>query len=76
MNELAYDLNYLIDSDSAEPAAPPRVATMAPAPSPANVAGAQEALARDLLQAAATHEALIQQYLRFSGAPAQDAFPQ
>lgn len=79
MNELAYDINYLIDSESAEPVAPLRVASTTPAavaPSPANVAGAQEALARELLQAAATHEALIQQYLRFSGGPSQGAFSQ
>jgi hypothetical protein len=41
------------------------------APPPANAVSAQEALARELLQVADAHEALIQQYLRFSGATSQ-----
>ena len=74
MSDLAYDITYLIESESAEPAAPSRVATRAPAavaPSLANVVNAQEALARELLQVAEAHEALIQQYLRFSGLTSQ-----
>ncbi len=76
MSDLAYDITYLLDSESAEPATAPRVATRAPAavaPPSANVVSAQEALARELLQAADAHEALIQQYLRFSGATFQGA---
>ena len=76
MSDLAYDITYLIEAESAEPAAPPRVATRTPpaaSPSPANALSAQEALARELLQVADAHEALIQQYLRFSGATSQDA---
>ena len=74
MSDLAYDITYLIEAESAEPAAPPRAATRTPAavaPSPANAVNAQEALARELLQVADAHEALIQQYLRFSGVSSQ-----
>lgn len=74
MSDLAYDITYLIDSELAEPAAPSRAPSRAPAavpPSPANAVNAQEALARELLQAADVHEALIQQYLRFSGTVSQ-----
>lgn len=74
MSDLAYDITYLIESDSAELAAPSRAPTRTPAavvPSPANAISVQEALARELLQAADAHEALIQQYLRFSGTVSQ-----
>lgn len=74
MSDLAYDITYLIEAESAEPAAPSRAPTKAPAavaPPPANAVSAQEALARELLQVADAHEALIQQYLRFSGATSQ-----
>jgi hypothetical protein len=76
MSDLAYDITYLIESELAEPAAPSRTPTRAPAtvaPLPVNAVSAQEALARELLQVADAHEALIQQYLRFSGASSQGA---
>ncbi|KZC40295.1 hypothetical protein RHOFW510R12_04065 [Rhodanobacter sp. FW510-R12] len=79
MSELAYDITYLVESASAEPAAPSRAPIRTPAavaPSPANAVNAQETLARELLQVADAHEALIQQYLRFSGIVCQGTSPQ
>jgi hypothetical protein len=76
MSDLAYDITYLIEAESGAPAAPSRAPTRTPAavaPAPANAVSAQEALARELLQVAEAHEALIQQYLRFSGVSSQDA---
>ena len=70
MSDLAYDITYLLESGSAEPAAPSRAPTRTPAavaPPPANTVNAQEALARELLQVAEAHEELIRQYLRSSG---------
>ncbi|EIM02407.1 hypothetical protein RHOFW104T7_08780 [Rhodanobacter thiooxydans] len=74
MSDLAYDITCLIESASAEPAVPSRAPIRTPAavaPSPANAVSAEETLARELLQVADAHEALIQQYLRFSGTVCQ-----
>jgi hypothetical protein len=68
MSEHAYDISYLLDSEPARAAAPElRIAKAPPVTPPKlTIAAAQEALARELLQAAAAHEALIQQYLRMT----------
>jgi hypothetical protein len=73
MNDLAYDITYLLEAEAAEPMAPPQAATRAaPAAAPsAHVLDAQEALARELLQMAEAHEELIRQYLRSSGSTSQ-----
>ncbi|TAM57413.1 MAG: hypothetical protein EPN49_14895 [Rhodanobacter sp.] len=66
MSDHAYDISYLLEAEMTTvevPAAPVQKAPPArPLPSP--VAAAQEVLARELMQAAAAHEALIEQYLR------------
>ncbi|MFC5437249.1 hypothetical protein ACFPME_11820 [Rhodanobacter umsongensis] len=76
MSEQAYDISYLLESEPARAAAPDlRIAKAPPArPAPSTVAAAQEALARELLQAAAAHEAMIEQYLRMADAPCRDAY--
>jgi len=64
MNDVAYDISYLLENEPATAAAPvPRVARVAPAAVPLGVAAAQAALARELLQVAEAHEEWIRQYL-------------
>lgn len=73
MSDQAYDISHLLAQDAAASAAPslrivgtpPTVRSAAPAA--ADVASAQDKLARELLQSAPMHEALIQQYLRMTG---------
>ncbi|GGY26182.1 hypothetical protein GCM10008098_18900 [Rhodanobacter panaciterrae] len=72
MSEQAYDISHLLESEPVRVAAPDL--RIAKAPPPLSVAAAQEMLARDLLQAADAHEALIQQYLRMTDAAYQDSY--
>jgi hypothetical protein len=81
MSDHAYDISHLLDLDTieAEPAElcivrtpPPRQAAPA-TPRQSGVAEAQEALARELMGAAAIHEALIHQYLSFATDSGQDS---
>jgi hypothetical protein len=76
MSEQAYDISYLLESEPAKTAAPDlRIAKAPPAaPPPLTVAAAQEALARELLQAAPAHEAMIQQYLRMTDEGHRDTY--
>jgi len=78
MNDHAYDISYLLESEPARVEMPDlRMVKAPPAPPPKpSVTEAQEAMARELLQAAAAHEELIQQYLRFSSSSLQDSFGQ
>lgn len=78
MSELAYDISHLPESEPFKTAAPDlRIAKVPPvALPPLSVAAAQEALARELLQAADMHEAMIQQYLRMTDAGYQDSYGQ
>ena len=72
MNDIAYDISHLLDAESRQADAPaaravravPTVTTRAVR---SGVAAAQEALARELIQCAPIHDAMIQQYLRASG---------
>ena len=70
MNDIAYDMTYdishLLDVElPTVGAAAPRVMRAVPStPAKAGVTEAQEALARELMQYAAIHDALVQQYLR------------
>lgn len=78
MNDIAYDISHLLDAELAQADAPaPRVVRAVPAvaarPAQPGVAAAQEALARELMQSAAIHDALIQQYLRMSGQTFQES---
>jgi hypothetical protein len=69
MSDLAYDISYLLECEPVRPELREvRVVKAAPvAPGPSSLVVAQEALARELLQADGPHEALIQQYLRMAG---------
>lgn len=69
MSDLAYDISYLLESESAPSEAPaPRVTRVAPpAAVRPSVAAAQAAMARELLQFADAHEEWIRQYLCVHG---------
>ncbi len=72
MNDIAYDIAHLFDLEPERAAAPaPRVVKAVPAapvkPEAPGVAAAQQALARELMQSAPIHEALVQQFLRMRG---------
>jgi hypothetical protein len=77
MSDHAYDISHLLDLDApkVEPTelrivrTPPPSRAPAPvaAPKPQGVAEAQDAMARELLESAAIHEELIEQYLRING---------
>ena len=67
MNDVAYDISYLLASEPAQARMPVATARASPAPPPPSVAGAQEVLARELMQAADAHEELIRQYLGMAG---------
>ncbi|GAB2534269.1 hypothetical protein [Rhodanobacter koreensis] len=75
MNDHAYDISYLLESESVVAEAPvPRIVKTPPVASrKPSVADAQEAMARELLLAADAHEELIQQYLRMGGSTLQDS---
>ena len=68
MSDLAYDISYLLECEPVRPELREVRVTAAPplASGPTSVAAAQEALARELLQAADAHEAWIQRYLRMT----------
>lgn len=69
MNDHAYDISYLLESEQVvAEVRVPRVARVLPAaPRQPSLADTQEAMARELLQAADAHEELIRQYLRMNG---------
>ncbi|EIM00007.1 MULTISPECIES: hypothetical protein [Rhodanobacter] len=68
MNDLAYDISYLIEHESARTeASPPRMARPVAPPAPPGTAATQAAMARELLQAAEAHEEWIRQYLGTQG---------
>lgn len=68
MNEQAYDISHLLESEPATPAAPERrmARTLPPTPAKPTVMAAEDALAREFLQFADAHEAMIQQYQRMT----------
>ena len=65
MTDAAYDINYLLELESASSTpTESRVVQTPPRPSRAPVKpSGEDILARELLQSAAIHEALVQQYL-------------
>ncbi|OOG63950.1 hypothetical protein B0E46_08430 [Rhodanobacter sp. B04] len=69
MSDHAYDISYLLESEPAKVETRDlRITKTAPvAPPRPSLAQVQEAMARELMQAAEFHEALIQQYLQISG---------
>ncbi|MFC5581879.1 hypothetical protein [Rhodanobacter terrae] len=74
MSDHAYDISYLLDSETTTVEAPQLrvVKTPPPAPTAASLAEVQEAMARELMLADAMHEAMIQQYLRMNGQAFRD----
>lgn len=78
MNDLAYDISHLLESEPSKTIVPDfRIARAVPAVPPlVSVAAAQDALAQELLQAADAHEALIQQYLRMTDVAYRDSYAQ
>lgn len=75
MSDHAYDISHLLELDAikSEPTELRIVRTPPPPRTPvavvktSGVAEAQEALAKELLESAAIHDALVEQYLRISG---------
>jgi hypothetical protein len=79
MNDHAYDISYLLESELVKADVPEPLVAKAPPPPVSRqsaVVAAQEALARELLEIGGAHEELIRQYLRFSSASVQDPFGQ
>jgi hypothetical protein len=78
MNDLAYDISHLLESESVMAPAPvSRFVRAAPAaPAPPSVADAQERLARELLQSADAHDVLIRQYLSMTDENYRDTYAQ
>jgi hypothetical protein len=78
MSEHAYDIAYLLESEPGKVETRDLRITKAPpvAPPRPNLTQVQEALARELMQAAEVHEALIQQYLQICGKAYQEASAQ
>jgi hypothetical protein len=72
MSDIAYDISHLLEAelrqaDAPAPRAAPAVRIVPAQPAPPGVDEVQKALARELMQAAAVHDALVQQYLRTGG---------
>lgn len=79
MNDIAYDISHLLEVELHQAETPaPRVVRAVPdavaSPARSSVAEAQEALARELMQSAAIHDALVQQFLRMRGDTFQEAY--
>ncbi len=66
MNEPAYDITHLLDLDAAAAPMPPtgRRPSVRTVPSAPPADTLETALARDLQQVAAAHDALVAEYLR------------
>lgn len=78
MNDSAYDITHLFDvelpqADVPAPRAVRAVPSAAARPAQSSIAEAQEALARELMQSAAIHDEMVQQYLRMRGETFQEA---
>lgn len=72
MNDIAYDISHLLEVELHQADVPaPRVVravpTVAANPAVPSLAEAQQAIARELMQSAAIHDAMVQQYLRMCG---------
>lgn len=67
MIDNAYDISYLIDAEPVRVEMPAPRLVVAPVRSQPTPADVQEAMARDLMQSAAIHEAMVQQFLRMYG---------
>ena len=69
MSDAAYDITYLLEPELVNTAPPGLriVQARSASPRPPVVASAQDELARELMQNAEIHEALIRQYLTMAG---------
>lgn len=78
MNDLAYDISHLLESETLMAPAPvSRFVRAAPAvPAPPSLADVQERLAQELLQSAGAHDALIRQYLSMTDENYRDTYAQ
>jgi hypothetical protein len=78
MNDDAYDISHLLESEQFKADMPELRIVRAPPPRPTParsvVASAQEAMAQELLKCAEAHEEMIQQYLRISGDVVEDPY--
>ena len=77
MNDEAYDISHLLESEPLKADVPELriVRTVPAAPArPVVVVSPQEAMAQELLKAAEAHEEMIRQYLRISGDPVDDPY--
>jgi hypothetical protein len=76
MNDEAYDISHLLESELVKADVPELRIVRAPPAAPARsvVVTAQEAMAQELLKAAEAHEEMIRQYLRISGDSVDDPF--
>jgi len=77
MNDEAYDISHLLESEPVKADVPElRIVRTPPPAAPARsvVVSPQEAMAQELLKAAEAHEEMIRQYLRISGDSVEDPF--
>jgi hypothetical protein len=76
MNDDAYDISHLLESEQFKADMPELRIVRAPVPVAARsvVVSAQEAMAQELLKAAEAHEEMIRQYLRISGDVVEDPY--
>jgi hypothetical protein len=77
MNDDAYDISHLLESEPVRADVPElRIVRTPPPVAPARlvVVSPQEAMAQELLKAAEAHEEMIRQYLRISGDSVEDPF--
>ena len=76
MNDEAYDISHLLESEPVKAEVPELRIVRAPPVAPARtvVITAQEAMAQELLKAAEAHEEMIRQYLRISGDVVEDPY--
>ncbi|HEV2681608.1 MAG TPA: hypothetical protein VGV14_13970 [Rhodanobacter sp.] len=76
MNDFVYDISHLLESEPVTAVASDSRIAKTPAPAAPSVADVQDSMARELLQAAEAHDALIQQYLRMTDANYRDTYGQ
>jgi hypothetical protein len=69
MTDIAYDITHLLEFElaSSAPANPRVMKTSSISSRPPVAPSVEDILARELMQSAGIHEALIQQYLRMAG---------
>ncbi|HWU75755.1 MAG TPA: hypothetical protein VN043_04575 [Rhodanobacter sp.] len=79
MNDHAYDISHLLESDSIQvEVATPRIVSAPRAvpskPKPPGPAAAQAALAMELMQCASVHDAFVEQFMRMDATATRDSY--